>query len=80
MPFAVFLRDDAVRDLDELYDYIALHDAPHKRKIFGPAEVHAPDIPSNSTRVTIPAICVFTATRFTERPCLSFIVRESPPA
>jgi toxin ParE1/3/4 len=30
MPFAVFLTDDAVRDLDELYDYIALHDAPQK--------------------------------------------------
>ena len=30
MPFAVFLTDDATRDLDELYDYIALHDAPEK--------------------------------------------------
>jgi len=30
MPFAVFLTDDAVRDLDEIYDYIALHDAPQK--------------------------------------------------
>jgi len=30
MPFAVFLTNDAVRDLDELYDYIALHDAPQK--------------------------------------------------
>jgi toxin ParE1/3/4 len=30
MPFAVFLTDDAVRDLGELYDYIALHDAPQK--------------------------------------------------
>ena len=30
MPFVVFLTDDAVRDLDELYDYIALHDAPQK--------------------------------------------------
>jgi toxin ParE1/3/4 len=30
MPFAVFLTDDAVRDLDELYDHIALHDAPQK--------------------------------------------------
>jgi toxin ParE1/3/4 len=30
MPFAVFLTDDAVRDLDEIYEYIALHDAPQK--------------------------------------------------
>ena len=30
MPFAVFLTHDAARDLDELYDYIALHDRPKK--------------------------------------------------
>ena len=30
MPYAVFLTDDAERDLVELYDYIALHDAPSK--------------------------------------------------
>ncbi len=30
MPFAVFLTDDAARDLEDLYDYIALHDAPGK--------------------------------------------------
>lgn len=30
MAFSVFLTDDAGRDLDELYDYIALHDAPEK--------------------------------------------------
>ena len=30
MPFAVFLTDDAARDLGELYDYIALHDAPQR--------------------------------------------------
>ena len=30
MPFAVFLTNDAARDLDELYDYITLHDAPQK--------------------------------------------------
>ncbi len=30
MSFAVFLTNDAARDLDELYDYIALHDAPQK--------------------------------------------------
>jgi toxin ParE1/3/4 len=30
MMFAVFLTDDAVRDLEELYEYIALHDAPQK--------------------------------------------------
>jgi toxin ParE1/3/4 len=30
MSFAVFLTDDAARDLEELYDYIALHDAPGK--------------------------------------------------
>jgi toxin ParE1/3/4 len=30
MPFAVFLTDDAACDLDELYDYIALHDTPQK--------------------------------------------------
>jgi toxin ParE1/3/4 len=30
MPFAVLLTHAAARDLDELYDYIALHDAPRK--------------------------------------------------
>jgi toxin ParE1/3/4 len=30
MPFVVLLTDDAARDLDELYDHIALHDAPGK--------------------------------------------------
>ena len=30
MSFAVFLTNDAAPDLDELYDYIALHDAPPK--------------------------------------------------
>ena len=30
MPFAVLLTNDAARDLEELYDYIALHDAPEK--------------------------------------------------
>jgi len=30
MPFAVLLTNDAARDLEELYDYIALHDAPKK--------------------------------------------------
>jgi len=30
MPFSVFLTNDAARDLDELYDHIALHDAPQK--------------------------------------------------
>jgi len=30
MPFAVLLTNDAARDLDELYDHIALHDAPQK--------------------------------------------------
>ncbi len=29
-PFAVFLTDDASQDLNEIYDYIALHDAPQK--------------------------------------------------
>lgn len=30
MPFQVFLTDDAARDLEHLYDYIALHDVPGK--------------------------------------------------
>ena len=30
MPFEVFLTNDAVRDLEELYQYIALHDNPGK--------------------------------------------------
>jgi toxin ParE1/3/4 len=30
MPFAVFLTHDAARDLDELYSYIAGHDAPQE--------------------------------------------------
>jgi toxin ParE1/3/4 len=30
MPLAVLLTDDAARDLDKIYDYIALHDVPQK--------------------------------------------------
>ena len=30
MPFTVFLTADAAGDLEELYNYIALHDAPGK--------------------------------------------------
>jgi toxin ParE1/3/4 len=30
MSFAVFLTHDAARDLEELYEYLALHDAPRK--------------------------------------------------
>ena len=30
MAFQIFLTDDASRDLEELYDYIASHDAPGK--------------------------------------------------
>jgi len=30
MPFRVMLTHDAARDLEELYDYIARHDAPDK--------------------------------------------------
>ena len=30
MPLAVFLTNDAAGDLEELYDYIALHDSPQK--------------------------------------------------
>ncbi|MBI5449969.1 MAG: type II toxin-antitoxin system RelE/ParE family toxin [Gammaproteobacteria bacterium] len=30
MSFAVLLTHDAIRDLDELYDYLALHDSPEK--------------------------------------------------
>jgi len=30
MPLRVFLTNDAARDLEELYEYIALHDAPRK--------------------------------------------------
>jgi toxin ParE1/3/4 len=30
MSFAVFLTNDAARDLDELFDYVALHDGPQK--------------------------------------------------
>ncbi len=30
IPFRVLFTNDAVRDLEELYDYIALHDAPRK--------------------------------------------------
>ncbi|MFO7496523.1 MAG: type II toxin-antitoxin system RelE/ParE family toxin [Desulfobacterales bacterium] len=30
MSFAVFLTDDAARDLEDLYDYIALQDGPGK--------------------------------------------------
>ena len=28
MPYAVFVTADAARDLEELYDYVALHDRP----------------------------------------------------
>jgi len=30
MPLAVLLTNDAARDLNELYDYIAVHDSPRK--------------------------------------------------
>ena len=30
MPFPVFLTKDAARDLDELYDYIGLHDSSQR--------------------------------------------------
>jgi len=30
MPLAVWLTNDAARDLNELYDYIAVHDSPRK--------------------------------------------------
>ena len=30
MSFTVFLTDDVARDVAELYDYLALHDAPQK--------------------------------------------------
>lgn len=30
MPFNVLLTNDATRDLEELYEYISLHDAPEK--------------------------------------------------
>jgi toxin ParE1/3/4 len=30
MPFAVLLTSDAAHDLNELYDYIAVHDSPRK--------------------------------------------------
>ena len=30
MVFVVLLTNDAARDLDEIYDYIALHDSPQK--------------------------------------------------
>jgi len=30
MPFAVLLTSDAARDLNELYDYIAVNDSPRK--------------------------------------------------
>ncbi|MHC1725006.1 MAG: type II toxin-antitoxin system RelE/ParE family toxin [Syntrophobacteraceae bacterium] len=30
MPFQVFLSDDAARDLEDLFDYIELHDVPGK--------------------------------------------------
>ena len=30
MPFAVLITRHAARDLDELYDYVSLHDAPGK--------------------------------------------------
>ncbi|MBW2206455.1 MAG: type II toxin-antitoxin system RelE/ParE family toxin [Deltaproteobacteria bacterium] len=30
MPIAVYLTADAARDLEEIYDHIALHDAPAK--------------------------------------------------
>jgi len=30
MSYVVFLTDDAAHDLNELYDYIAMHDTPGK--------------------------------------------------
>lgn len=34
MSFQVFLTSDAARDLEDLYDYIALHDVPGKEDDF----------------------------------------------
>ncbi len=34
MPFAVWLTNDAARDLNEFYDYIAGHDSPRKADYF----------------------------------------------
>ncbi len=30
MPFAVLLTNDAARDINEFYDYVAVHDSPRK--------------------------------------------------
>ena len=34
MPFAVLLTNDSARDLNELYDYIAVHDSSRKADYF----------------------------------------------
>ena len=39
MLFEVLLTADAARDLEEIYDYIAEHDAPTRRRISVPSNV-----------------------------------------
>jgi len=77
MPFAVFLTDDAARDLDELYDYIALHDAPQKADyVLEQIERAFPGCPNSPSGVPILKNCwrsgfVNTA-RFSSNPTASF--------
>ena len=37
MRFEVFLTEDANRDLEDVYDYVAEHDAPGKAEVFSAA-------------------------------------------
>ena len=42
MLFEVLLTEDAARDLEEIYDYIAEHDATARRRISVPSNVAVP--------------------------------------
>jgi toxin ParE1/3/4 len=55
MPFQVFLTDGAARDLEDLYDYIELHDVPGKADhVLEQIERAFASLPKNPQRGTFP--------------------------
>jgi toxin ParE1/3/4 len=58
MPFKVFLTDDAVRDLEQVYDYIEHHDAPSRAEyVLGKIEKAFLSLSENPNRGPIPESC-----------------------
>jgi toxin ParE1/3/4 len=55
MPFKVFLTDDAVRDLEQVYDYIEHHDAPSRAEyVLGKIEKAFLSLSENPNRGAYP--------------------------